>query len=107
MNSTTVVMNGTLRPDGTLELGTISALPAGPVRVTVQPMAAIILPSRDPLAFLAEIRRRRQEEGYQGMNDEEMRRYEQEQREEDEAEEARWREIYSHTRYPLDAEGSK
>jgi hypothetical protein len=39
MNAYPVVVEGTLKPDGTLELDQRPDLPAGRVRVTVQPLA--------------------------------------------------------------------
>ena len=107
MNAAGVVMDGTLRPDGTLEMGAISTLPPGPVRVTVQPLEGAIPPSRDSIEVLNEIRRMQEAAGYQGLTIEEMRRAEQEEQADDDAYEARWREIYRQTRNPSDAEGPR
>ena len=41
--STPVVIRGTLRPDGQLELAEKVALPPGPVQVTVQPVKMTVL----------------------------------------------------------------
>jgi hypothetical protein len=41
-----IVVNGTVKPDGTLELEEKVPLPAGPVQVTVQPLPE--LPDDDP-----------------------------------------------------------
>jgi hypothetical protein len=49
MSATPVEVEGTLKPDGTLELDARINLPAGRVRVTVQPLAPVSSP--DP--FLA------------------------------------------------------
>jgi hypothetical protein len=46
MNTTTVVIEGTVRPDGTLEVTQKVNLPAGRVHVTVQPVAEPVQPDR-------------------------------------------------------------
>ena len=107
MNAASVVMEGTLRADGTLELAAISTLPVGPVLVTVQPLGKNIPPSRDPIEVLAEIRRMQGETGYKGRTLEEMLRDEQEERADDEAYEARWREIDSQSGRLSEPEGSR
>lgn len=46
MNTATVVIEGTVRPDGTLEVTQKVNLPAGRVHVTVQPVAESVQPDR-------------------------------------------------------------
>jgi hypothetical protein len=46
MNTTPVVLEGKVHPDGTLELTRKVDLPAGPVHVTVQPVAEPAQPAR-------------------------------------------------------------
>ncbi len=46
MNVVAVVVEGTVRPDGTLEVTKKVDLPAGPVQVTVQPVAEPVQPER-------------------------------------------------------------
>ncbi len=46
MNAATVVIEGTVQPDGTLELTQKVNLPAGPVHVTVEPVAEPVQPDR-------------------------------------------------------------
>ena len=41
MNETSHVIRGTLNPDGTLELAERPDLPAGPVEVTIRPVAEV------------------------------------------------------------------
>ncbi len=46
MNTTPVVLKGRIQPDGTLEVTEKVDLPAGPVHVTVQPVAEPVQPDR-------------------------------------------------------------
>ncbi len=46
MNAATVVVEGTVQPDGTLEVTQKVNLPAGPVHVTVEPVAEPVQPDR-------------------------------------------------------------
>jgi hypothetical protein len=46
MNPTAVVVEGTVQPEGTLEVTQKVDLPAGPVHVTVQPVAEPVQPER-------------------------------------------------------------
>jgi hypothetical protein len=46
MNTTAVVLEGRVQPDGTLEVTQKVNLPAGPVQVTVQPLAEPVQPDR-------------------------------------------------------------
>ena len=39
MNTALVVLQGVVKPDGTLELAETLKLPPGPVRITIQPLA--------------------------------------------------------------------
>jgi hypothetical protein len=46
MNTSAVVVEGTVQPDGTLEVTQKVDLPAGPVHVTVQPLTERVQPDR-------------------------------------------------------------
>ena len=46
MNTSAVVVEGTVQPDGTLEVTQKVDLPAGPVHVTVQPLIERVQPDR-------------------------------------------------------------
>jgi hypothetical protein len=46
MNTTPVILEGRVQPDGTLEVPEKIDLPAGPVRVTIQPVAERVDPDR-------------------------------------------------------------
>jgi hypothetical protein len=62
MSSESIVMPGTIKPDGTLEVAEKVPLPPGPVEVTVKTVA----PSggEDILSFLARIRAEQQAGGH-------------------------------------------
>lgn len=107
MEVRSVVMDGMLKPDGTVEMGMISALRPGPVRVTVEPLGKLIPPSRDPLEALEEIRRMMIAAGCAGPTIEEWGQREQERREEDEGYEKRWIAIHDQTRGHLESEGPR
>ncbi len=76
MSTEAVVLRGTLRPDGSLELDGKVPLPSGPVEVTVRPLA----PTRgeDLPSLLARIRAEQQAAGHvprtREQIDEEVRR---------------------------------
>jgi hypothetical protein len=42
MNASAVVLEGTIQPDGTLKVTQKVDLPAGPVRVMIQPVAELV-----------------------------------------------------------------
>ena len=46
MSTTAIVVEGRVRPDGTLEVTEKVSLPAGPVHVTVQPVDQLVQPDR-------------------------------------------------------------
>jgi len=62
MTAETIVVQGTLKADGTLELPGPVALPPGPVEVTVRAVAAT--PGEDLLTLLKRIRAEQQTSGY-------------------------------------------
>ena len=97
MSLDAVVVQGTLKPDGSLELDTVPGLAPGRVYVTLQPVLAGS-PSKGGLAAtIDEIRRYQQGVGYQGRTPEEMARDEDERRADDDAYEQRMQEIWSQT----------
>ena len=75
MTTEGVVLRGTLRPDGTLELAEPVGLPPGPVEVTVKPAPAAA-PARAPAGdwwqVLQQIRADREARGYPFLSDEEV-----------------------------------
>jgi hypothetical protein len=66
-----VTVQGTLKPDGTLELAQKLTLPPGQVMVTVQPMPTST-PWRTLMDVMDEIRRRQKARGFQGRSAEEI-----------------------------------
>jgi hypothetical protein len=97
MSLDSIVVQGTLKPDGSLELDTIPALAPGRVYVTLQPVPSGP-PSKGGLAStIAEIRRFQQAHGYLGRTPEEIAQHEAERRADDEAYEQRMQEIWSRT----------
>jgi hypothetical protein len=70
MRSDTVVLRGTVKPDGTLELPGKVGLPAGPVEVTVKALAPA--GGEDLLAVLARIRAEQQASGHVPRSREEI-----------------------------------
>jgi hypothetical protein len=84
-----VIVQGTLKTDGTLELDQKPNLPPGRVQVTVQALAAPVPPRRGVVEVMDVIRRRQRARGYQGRTIEEMQADAAAQREEDEEYERR------------------
>jgi hypothetical protein len=71
-----VVVAGTLKPDGTLELDQKPTLPPGRVTVVLrQESEAAPLPQKDWWQYLQRIRAEREASGYPFMNEEEMNAY--------------------------------
>lgn len=89
MSLDTIVVQGTRKPDGSLELDSSPSLAPGRVLVTLQPVPSGS-PSRGGLAdTIDEIRRYQQCVGYQGRTPEEIARDEAERRADDDAYEQR------------------
>lgn len=106
MSLDAIVVQGTLKPDGSLELDTVPGLAPGRVYVTLQPVPAGS-PSKGGLAeTIDEIRRYQQGVGYQGRTPEEMARDEAERRADDDAYERRMQEIWSQTQSAATSGGS-
>jgi hypothetical protein len=97
MSLDTIVVLGTLKPDGSLELDTIPALAPGRVYITLQPVPAGSSPKGGLADTIDEIRRYQQAQGYQGRTPEEIARDEAERRADDDAYEQRMQEIWSQT----------
>lgn len=104
MNDTQVIQ-GTLNPDGTLELKDRLSLPPGRVRVTVESLAAAAPPPSDDLIKVMDaIRRDQAARGYAGRSVEEMEADEAARLAEDDEYEARWRAIHAQTTNPSPSE---
>jgi hypothetical protein len=97
MSLDTIVVQGTLKPDGTLELDTKPALAPGRVQVTLQPVLAGSPPKGGLADTIEEIRLYQQAHGYQARTPEEMARDEAERRADEDAYEQRMQEIWSQT----------
>jgi hypothetical protein len=67
-----VVIEGTLKPDGTLELDQKPSLPPGRVKVILQPAPAGTPPQRGLADVIDEIRQGQQARGFQGRSAEEL-----------------------------------
>jgi len=67
-----VVIDGTLKPDGTLELDQKPKLSPGRVQVTVKPLVASAAVPRGLVEVMDEIRQGQQARGYQGRSQSEL-----------------------------------
>jgi hypothetical protein len=72
MNLNEVVIEGTLKPDGTLELDQKPGLAPGRVKVTLQPAQAGAHRQRGLADVIDEIRHGQQARGFQGRSAEEI-----------------------------------
>jgi hypothetical protein len=72
MSLSEVVVEGTIKPDGTLELDQKPALSPGRVKVVLQPVQAIPPSSRGLADVIDEIRRGQQARGFQGRSAQEI-----------------------------------
>jgi hypothetical protein len=99
MSADSVVVMGTLKADGTLELDERPTLAPGRVRVAIVPThpTAAGEPRRTILEVLDGIRTAQATRGYHGRSIEEMEADEAERRAEDEEYEDRWRALWSQT----------
>jgi hypothetical protein len=97
MSLSTAVVQGTLKPDGTLELDEKPILTPGRVQVTLQSVSTDALVKGGLAETIEEIRKYQQAHGYSGRTSEEM-ADDNEQRKEDEDEyEQRMQRIWSQT----------
>jgi hypothetical protein len=71
MSLTEVVIEGTLKPDGTLELHTKPNLSPGPVTVVLRQELLTTPPKEDWFEYLQRLRAEREAVGYPFMNEEE------------------------------------
>lgn len=97
MGPDTIVVQGTLKPDGSLELDTKPALAPGRVHVTLRPVPAESSPKGGLTDTIDEIRPYQQAQGYQGRTAEEIARDDADRRADDDAYEQRMQEIWSQT----------
>jgi hypothetical protein len=97
-----IVVQGTLKADGTLELDTKRALSPGRVHVTLQPVLAGAPPKGGLAHTIEEIRQYQQAHGYPGRTPEEMARDEAERQADEDAYEQRMQEIWSQTHSRLE-----
>ena len=92
------IVQGTLKPDGTLELDQKPNLTPGRVQVIVQPLLPGSTPKRRGLAaVMDEIRQAQLARGYTGRTKEEMEAEEAERRAEEEDYDQRMRDLWSQT----------
>ena len=97
MSFDTVVIQGTLKADGTLELDEIPTMTPGRVQVKLKPVLADSHTQRGLADTIEEIRRYQQALGYQGRTPKEMAHDEDERRADEHAYEHRMKEIWSQT----------
>ena len=72
MSLAEVVIDGTLKPDGTLELDQKPSLAPGRVKVTLQPAQAGLSPRHGLADVIDEIRQGQQARGFQGRSTQEI-----------------------------------
>jgi hypothetical protein len=71
MSRSEVILEGTLKPDGTLELDQKPSLSPGRVTVVLRPVSQPISPQEDWFQHLQRIRAEREASGYPFMSEEE------------------------------------
>lgn len=96
-----VIVQGTLKPDGTLELDHKPSLAPGRVQVIVQPLAQPAAPKRGLANVIDEIRQAQLKRGYTGSTKEEMKMEEAARRAEEEDYDQRMRDLWAQTRSGL------
>ena len=106
MSVDTVVIQGTLEPDETVELDEIPTMTPGRVQVTLQPVLAGSPPQGGLANTIEEIRQYQQALGYQGRTPKEMAHDEDQCRADEDAYEQRMQEIWSQTQSSESTGGS-
>jgi hypothetical protein len=94
MNLHEVIVEGTLKPDGTLELDQKVSLAPGRVQVIVQPLLKPAPPRRGLVEVMDDIRQSQRARGYQGRTPEEMQAEDKACQEEDEDYERRCEQLW-------------
>jgi hypothetical protein len=97
MGSTSILIRGTLKPDGTLELDERPPLPPGRVEILLRSMNEPIGTGPGAWEVLQQIHKEQPARGYTGMTEEDWAVREAEQRAEDEEDQEYWRKIWSQT----------
>jgi hypothetical protein len=100
MTHSAVIVRGTLKEDGTLELDEKPNLPPGPVRLIVEQMAPAVESRPGLLEVLDQIHAAQRARDFKGLTEEEMAARIAAMQQEGEEEEERWRQIWSQTRTP-------
>jgi hypothetical protein len=72
MSSGTAIVEGTLNPDGSVQLDQMPNMTPGRVKVILQPASAITSPQRGLAEVIDEIRQGQQARGFQGRSAEEI-----------------------------------
>ena len=93
MTPSQIIVQGTLRPDGTLELDEKPNLPAGRVEVLLRAVPPASTPAEDWWQFLQRIRAEREAAGYPFLNEDEVNAYVEDMRSGDERLDEVYREI--------------
>lgn len=96
--STPVILQGTLKPDGTIELDQRPNLMPGRVQVIVQPLSQPTSPKRGLADVIDEIKQAQLARGYTGRTKEELEAEEAARRAEEEDYDRRMRDLMSQTR---------
>ena len=104
MSNQAVIIQGTIGPDGTLAVVDKVPLPAGRVRVIVEPLPESQERGRTLPEILEQVRKDQAARGFSGRSRAEIDAELAALAAEDEEEERRWREIHSHTQHPLPPE---
>src|SRR4051794_33964237 len=100
MNPQAVLVKGTLKPDGTLELDEKPSLPPGRVEVTLRGLDEKGKSAPGLVEVLEQMRKAQEARGYKGRTIEEMEADEAAQRAENEEYEEHWRQIWAQTTSP-------
>jgi hypothetical protein len=97
MSLNTIIVQGTLKPDGTLELDEKPTLAPGRVHVVLQPISTGSTSNGGLAETIEEIRQEQQARGYTGRTPEEMTADDDDRRADEDACEQRMQEIWSQT----------
>jgi hypothetical protein len=97
MSHTEIVVDGTLKPDGTLELDQKPGLSPGRVQVTVKPLPSTSITRPGLAEVILQIQQEQQARGFAGLSAQNLAAEQRARQEADDDYDQRWQDLWSQT----------